>query len=560
MNVAEGIARALVAEDIRLAAGIFGQQIGRLAEAIAGREEISLMYVRQERVALDICDGFARACGRPAVVFTDSGPAAANLMGGLVNSWGDATPVLFFAGHNDRLDMANRTTKELPFLEIFKPVSKWAALVNDPSQIGEIMRRAFMHLRTGRPGPVVIGLPDDVSGMAIETFDYQPVSAQPRIRSGADPAAVAAAVDLIGTAERPYLYVGAGVLVSEATADLVRFAELLSLPVATTLNGKSAFPEDHPLALGIGGFVRAAYSTLPAAICAEEADLIVTIGCGFKRHATEKRPTVGVRHIQVDVEPSELNRHHLADVALLGDAQIVLRQFVEAARARLPASRLSPVRTRLEEIERLRARWEAVCEPLLDATDIPINPFRVTRELNRLVDPAATIVLHDAGTVRGTTAQHYLATTPRGFLGFGVESAMGWSVGAALGAKKACPDKLVVAVVGDEAFAETALDVETSVRNDAPVLIIVKNNRSNAYADQSGGKKRLGLARFQRGIDIPALATALGAKAYRIERPDDIAATLGSAIRVVKGGSTAVVDVVTTRMNASLHTLWEHKS
>src|SRR5262249_27329579 len=160
--------------------------------------------------------------------------------------------------------------------------------------------------RTGRPGPVVLGMPFDVSKMEVGNFEYVPVSPRPRVRSGADPDGVDAAVDLIGKAARPYVYVGAGVLFSEATPELVQFAELLTLPVATTLNGKSAFPEDHALALAIGGFGRASYSPLPATKTAEAADVILTIGCGFKQHATVSRPSQRTRHIQVDVDPAEV--------------------------------------------------------------------------------------------------------------------------------------------------------------------------------------------------------------------------------------------------------------
>src|SRR3954447_10699220 len=342
MKVAQAISRALVSEGVTLAAGIAGQSIWPVIDAIGDCEEISLMYARQERVAFDICDGFARASGNPAVVFTDAGPAAANLMGGIVNSWGDSVPVLFLAGHNERTKTAAKYTKELPFLDVFGPVSKWAAMIDDPSKVSEVLRRAFMHMRTGRPGPVALGLPVDVCQMEVGNFEYTPVSTSPRVRSGADPDAVERALALIAGAERPYVYVGAGVLFSEATAELVRFAELLSLPVATTLNGKSAFPENHPLALGIGGFGRASYGSLPATMLGENADVIFTVGCGFKQHATIVRPSARIKHIQIDVDPSEMNRDHVADVAILGDAKVVLRQLCDAA-SRLPAVRQKPV-------------------------------------------------------------------------------------------------------------------------------------------------------------------------------------------------------------------------
>ena len=179
----------------------------------------------------------------------------------------------------------------------------------------------------------------------------------------------------------------------------------------------------------------------------------------------------------------------------------------------------------------------------------------MTREFVELVDPNDAIVLHDAGSVRGSTSQHYIASRPRSFLGFGVASAMGWSIGAAMGAKKAHPDKLVAAFIGEEAFNETAMDIETSIRNNAPILIVVKNNRK--ITDTDGGGKKLAMARFGQGVDICPLATALGANAYRVEQPGELAATLKTAIADVKGGRTAVVEVITVRQNGSLHSLWD---
>jgi acetolactate synthase-1/2/3 large subunit len=391
--------------------------------------------------------------------------------------------------------------------------------------------------------------------MEVDALDYRAVSTQPRLRSGADPAGIAAAVEMIAKAKRPYLYAGAGVLFSGASAELVRLAELLTLPTATTLNGKSAFPENHPLSLGLGGFVRGRYHTLPAAEIAGKADVIVAVGCGFKYEATRKRPHDGVKLIQIDVEPGEINRSQLADVALLGDARLVLNQLVDHAKAHLSAERLKAVQARQDEIDALKRRWSEISAPLLESTDMPINPFRVTKELCALIDPKRTIMLHDAGTVRGTICYHYMATEPRGFLGFGAASSMGWSLGAALGAKKAHPDKLVVALIGEEAFQETAMDLETSVRNEAPVMIIVNNNRKQVGAS-SRNDRRLDYARFHSGLDIRSFAESLGAHAVRIADPDALSAGLAQAIARVEAGRTTVVEIVTTRMNPVLDKFW----
>ena len=361
---------------------------------------------------------------------------------------------------------------------------------------------------------------------------------------------------MLAAAERPYVYTGSGVLFAEATDELVELAELLSLPVSTTLNGKGGFPEDHPLALGIGGYTRALYGSLQATQTAEAADLILSIGCGFKRHAVIKRPPAGVTHIQVDVDAGELNRDHRADLTLLGDAKMVLAQMVASARSRLDAKRLEPIAERTAQLAKLRGQWDDVCAPLLNSDEVPINPFRVTNEFMKLVDPKDTIVMHDAGTVRGSTCQHYLATSPRSFLGMGVESAMGWTIGAAMGVSKAHPNKMAVAFVGEEAFCETALDIETSIRNDAPILVIVKNNRKKIDRD-GGANDRLAHARFHQGISPHTIAEAMGAKSYLIEAPGDLSKTLETAIADVQRGQTAVVEVMTNRPVASLHGLWD---
>lgn len=554
MKVAEAIGKILMSEGVEVAAGITGQSIGHVADALA---EMQICYVRQERVAVDICDGYARVSGKPAVMFTDAGPAAANAMGGLVNAFGDSVPLLFFAGHNDRFDLPDRRfTKELPMHDVFGSVTKWTASIEDPSQVEGILRRAFVKLKSGRPGPVVIGMPYDVSSMEAPPLTYTPVTE--KIRTAGDPKSIEEAVRTLAAAQRPYVYVGSGVLYADASPELVELAELLTLPVASTLNGKSAFPEDHALSLGIGGFARATYGTLHATKAAEEADVVLTIGCGFKKHATIRKFPQPITHIQIDVDENELHRDRSAEVAVQGDAKLVLRQMIEYARSELPKARLEARHDIIRTVAQRRDEWNAVCRPLLHSEESPINPFRVTYELSQLLDPKETIMLHDAGSVRGSTCQHFPAVRPRGFVGFGVESAMGWSMGAGIGAKLAAPDKFVVSVMGDEAFAETAMDLETAVRTGVPILIVMKNNKG--FPDPDGGlSPKLADVRFRQVADHAGVARALGADAVRVEDPAGLRPALEKAITVVKGGKPAMVEVVTRRVPTSLYRLWENK-
>ncbi|MFM9970521.1 MAG: thiamine pyrophosphate-dependent enzyme, partial [Burkholderiales bacterium] len=354
-----------------------------------------------------------------------------------------------------------------------------------------------------------------------------------------------------------YVYVGAGVLGSKASADLVELAELLTLPVATTLNGKSAFPENHALSLGIGGFARALYSSLQATITAANADVVFTVGAGFKQHATTAALPSGAKHIQVDVDADEIHKEQLADVGICGDASVVLRQMIEAAKARLSKERLAPVKARIEEIAGLRKRWDEISAPMLNSTDTPINPYRVTYELTQALNPDESIVLHDAGSVRGSTCQHYIATKPRSFLGFGVQSAMGWSIGAAIGAKKADPSKTVVSVIGEEAFAETAIDIETAIRSGVAVLLVVKNNRAIPATD-AGISPNLAKTRFMgNGVVPSAVGKALGAKTARIDNPAELRAAIKTAVAEVQAGNFYVLEVITGRAPGSLHAKWE---
>ncbi|MBI4528149.1 MAG: hypothetical protein HY695_30520 [Deltaproteobacteria bacterium] len=545
MNVAQAIAKILISEGVRVAAGIGGQSIERLANVLVGAPEITLCYTRQERVAVDICDGYARVSGKPGIIFTDHGPGVANTMAGILNSYGDSIPLLFFAGVNHRFEVPRRGQKELAIQDVFRSVTNWTTTIIDPSQVEHVLRRAFVLLRAPRPGPVVIGIPSDLSNMEAAESSYR--AAPDRIRSAGDPAAVESAVRILANAKRPYVCAGAGVLFAEASQEMVELAGLLTLPVTSTLNGKSAFPENHPLSLGIGGVTRATYATFAATKFAQEADVILTIGCSFQRHALLDPIAEGVTVIQVDVNASELSKEAPADIAILGDAKLVLCQMLDAARAILPPGRLQPKNETIQKIARARQEWLDFSMPFLTSDEVPVNPFRITWELSQLVDPNRTIVLHDAGSVRGSTCQHYTATVPHSFVGFGVQSAMGWALGAAMGAKLAAPDKLVIALIGDEAFGETALDLESATASEIPILVVLVNNR--AYQDRAAVRK----AKIKPVGDYCALARALGVSANRVEEPKNLRGALSEAIQRVQSGKSALVEVIAKRVPTSLY-------
>ena len=266
-------------------------------------------------------------------------------------------------------------------------------------------------------------------------------------------------------AKRPVIYVGAGVLKAGATAELVRLAELLSIPVMTTLPGKSAFPENHPLSLGLGGFPISQLGTPHSLQFSADADLVLALGNSFGDQATRAKSWPrGVKLIHQNLDYADINQQYQADVALVGDARLALNDLVAAVEDRLPKAGRGRKPEVVASIAKAKQAWLDAWLPKLTSNEVPLNPFRVTWDFMHAVDRQNTLVTHDAGAVRGHSCHHYEAIIPHGFVGFGTQSEMGWSLGAAMGIKLAHPDKLVADFIGDGSFGMVGLDLETAVR------------------------------------------------------------------------------------------------
>ena len=280
------------------------------------------------------------------------------------------------------------------------------------------------------------------------------------------------AAKMLLAASHPMILAGQGVLYAEASGELTELANLLQAPVMTTVDGKSAFPEDHPLALGSGGNT---FSGPGRLFLHTRADLIFGIGCGFTKHQLTTPtlpPNVPIIHATND--PRDLHKSYQTEVALLGDARLTLASLTAAVKDRLGSKRLnrSPVAELAEERQRWLARWNAK----LNSSETPMTPYRVMAEFMRVVDPAEAIVTHDSGSPRDQLLPFYRATRPRGYLGWGKSHQLGTGLGLIIGAKVAAPDKFCVNFMGDAAFGMTGLDLETAVRAGIPSLTIVLNN------------------------------------------------------------------------------------
>jgi thiamine pyrophosphate-dependent acetolactate synthase large subunit-like protein len=496
---------------------------------------------RQERSVINMADAYSRMSNgtRIGVAMVQHGPGAEHAFGGIAQAYADSVPLLLLPNGNTVRELGLRTTFDA--VEAYRPITKWAARFTTPQTVHEQMRRAFQLMRSGRPGPVVLELPLDVAEEEFDDalFEYSPPV---RYRSAADPRDVERAVELLLDAERPLIRAGQGVLWADATDALVEFAELINAPVATTYVGKSAFPEDHPLSVGSGG--TAVSPGIRAFV--PDADVVLSIGASLITTLGSFQLPPGKVIIQATNDPDDLSQQYPIACGLVGDAQLVLQQLTEELRGRLKSRQAASAgRDTRAEIAAVAAQTAAEWNPRFRSDEVPISPLRVIGELMRAVDPARTVITHDSGYPRDHLAPHYVSTRPRGYLGWGNSTPLGSSLGLALGAKVAAPDKLSVCFLGDAAFGQCGLELETAVRNKIPVLcIMVNNSEMTGYGDhQRIAEERFGLKTLTgRYAEI---GSALGAEADRIAKPEEVAAAIAKGIASAEAGAVVLLEFIT---------------
>ena len=497
------------------------------------------LLCRQERVGVHIADGFSRVSNgkRLGVFAMQYGPGAENAFPGIATAFSDSTPLLVLPLGHPR-EMA-QVFPNFRSSRTYASVTRWVEELTVPAQTSNVMRRAFSLLKMGRPGPVMVEIPADVAGAELDGAapEYRNVRAS---RPAGNPHEVEAAARALVEARNPVVVAGQGVLYAEATAELVELAELLQAPVMTTLEGKSAFPEDHPLALGTGSGVM----TGPVLDFLRGADVVFAVGASLSRHGMAINLPPGKVIVHATNDERDLNKIYQADHPLLGDAKPVLGQLVEAARDLVGEGRRSDQGV-ADEVRRAREKWLSEWTARLTSDEVPLNPYRVMGEFMRTVNPAEAIVTHDSGSPRDQLVPFYKATTPRGYLGWGKSHALGTGLGLIIGAKLAAPDKFCVNFMGDAAFGMTGLDFETAVRCDLPILTIVLNNSTMAIERDhlaiSHGKFRT----RDIGGSYAELGRALGGYSERVERPDEIAPAIQRARRATEDGRAALLEFIT---------------
>jgi len=551
VNASELLVECLQREEVRAVAGVSGRPMLDLLQALE-KSSIELYQTRHEQGAGFLADGYARVRNRPGVVLIQRGPGVTNCMTPIANAKIDGIPLIVLIGQGEMEMFDKGALQELDHLAFLDYFCKWTFRLHDVRRIPEMMRRAFMIASSGKPGPVALELPMNLMDrtVPVPVEPYVPVGRG--LRPAGDPDRVKDAVAALGQAKAPLVYAGAGVLRSEASPELLQLAEILAVPVMTSLPGKSCFPEDHPLSLGLGGFPRATYGTPQAAQALDEADWVLALGSSFREHGTRyfrPRPE-GVRLIQIDISEQELSKNYAADIAVLGDLKRVLQQMVVEAKQLVedPRVREEAKRRRSRVSDRIaaaRGEWLKQWQEHLNSDASPIDPYRITTEIAAAVDLDQTVILHDAGLVRAYICHHLVSRLPLSFLGYGGFSAMGYSLPAALGAKIAAPEKNVICIIGDGSFGMTGPELETAVRYGIKTVTLVYNN---------GGLDAVRRLQERRGEPFvwdelsggyAEVARGFGAFARRIELAKDIKSALEEALGQDR---PAVLELVVARL------------
>jgi acetolactate synthase I/II/III large subunit len=502
---------------------------------------------RQERVGVHMADGAARVRnGNPPGVFAmQYGPGAENAFAGIASAYSDSTPVLLLPlGH------PRETAQMFPLFNstrTYASVTKHVEPVLLPEHTVPAMRRAFNALKNGRPGPVMVEVPADVMTAEFAGNEVDYTAIRPT-RSSGDPRDIDDAAKMLLEAKSPIIIAGQGVLYAEAADELLAFADLADIPVMTTTDGKSAFPEDHALALGSGGVVYTGHGRQLLL----DSDVIFAIGTSLTRHniSTPIIPP-GKKIIHATNDPRDLHKANDTALAILGDAKLVLTQLIEAVKDRSGGNpKTKGARHRIAE---LKAAWLARWEAKLRSTEKPICPYFVMSEFMRVIPSEDAIVTHDSGSPRDQLLPFYVAKKPRGYMGWGKSHQLGTGLGLAIGAKIGAPDKFCVNFMGDAAFGMTGLDFETAVRAGIPITTIVLNNSTMAIETTAMAFSHEKHRTRDLGGHYANLAADLGGWGERVTDPGEVAGAILRARRVNESGRAALLEFITSAETAFSH-------
>lgn len=518
---AQALIRSLCDHGTEIVFGIPGGVMIPIYDALYDCKTLRHMLMRHEQGAAHAAEGYARASGKVGVCFATSGPGATNLVTGIANAYMDSIPMVAITGQVRTTALGKDAFQEADITGITMPITKHNYLLKSADDIPRVIAEAFHIASTGRPGPVLVDIPMDVS---LSQTDYHPVkkvemrSYKPTTEGHA--LQIRKAAKAISLAERPILYVGGGVISSNASAELVELSEKTNIPVTTTLLGKGAIPETHPNSLGMLGMHGTAYANYAVAHC----DLLIAIGARFDDRVTGKIDTFATKAkvIHIDIDPAEIGKTVAVDIPIVGDCKRVLSELLKVVEPRKATKWNAQI-----------AQWKDEY-PLHYPDDGNLYPQYIIEQIWEATDGQA-ICVTDVGQHQMWAAQFYKCLYPRQFITSGGLGTMGYGLPAAIGAQVAQPEKIVFQIAGDGGIQMTIQELAPAVAHRLPIKIAIMNNQ---YLGMVRQWQELFWNRRYCNVDLTAqpdfvkLAEAYGAVGMRVEKPEEVRKAIEKSLQV----------------------------
>ena len=528
MTGAQAIIASLEAEGVDTIFGYPGGQAIKIYDALYDSKKIHHVLARHEQGAAHMADGYARATGKVGVVLVTSGPGATNTVTGIATAFMDSVPMVVITGQVTRGVIGTDAFQEADIVGITMPVVKHSFLLQSTDDLTRTFREAFYIASTGRPGPVLIDIPSDLSGAEM-VFHYPDSVSIPSYRPTykGNARQVRQAVKLIQESTRPLIYAGGGIVASHACVELTDLAERMCIPVVTSLMGKGAMRCSNKLNLGPVGMHGSKYANMAVTEC----DLLIAVGARFSDRVTGKVSEFAphAKIIHIDIDPAEIGKIIDPAVPIVGDARVVLGAINE----RLEKLDAQPVgEAWFAEVDGWRKRWPFYTEGFVDYPD-KIAPEIVLERLSQKLDPEASIVTTEVGQHQMWAHQNIHREHARTFISSGGLGTMGFGFPAAIGAKIGCPDSQVVCVAGDGSFQMNSQEMATAAINGAAVKVLILDNRALGMVHQWQRlfyHERFSFTELAPNPDFVKLADAYGWQAARIERPEEVDAALDAML------------------------------
>ena len=527
---AKALIESLKKENVEVIFGYPGGAMLPIYDELYGAD-IRHILVRHEQAAAHAADGYARATGKTGVCFATSGPGGTNLVTGIATAYMDSVPIVAITGQVPRPLLGVDAFQEADITGITMPITKHNYLIKKAEEIPRVVKEAFYIASTGRPGPVLIDIPKDVTTDLLD-FNYPE---EINLRSYNPVAAVNIeqlkhAASLITASEKPVIYAGGGIIISHAAEELLQFAELIAAPVTGTLMGKGAFPDTHPLSVGMIGM----HGTKDANYAIQESDLIIAVGARFDDRVTGKLESFApsAKIIHIDIDPAEIRKNVRVDVPVVGDAKTVLTKLTALIKQHQPKTS--------RWLERVN-KWKKE-SPLYYKKNGMIKPQYVVECIYELYPDA--IIVTEVGQNQMWAEQYFKYTRPRTFISSGGLGTMGYGFPAAIGAKVGLPDATVIDIAGDGSFQMNSQEIATAVQSEIPVVVAILNNGYLGMVHQWQElffEERYSSTVIEESVDFVKLAEAYNAVGLRAVKPEDVKPILKEA---VESGKPTIIDFI----------------